>query len=234
MPRIARIVAVGHPHHVTQRGNYRQDIFDDDESRAKYLKFVQTESERYGLEILAYCLMSNHVHFIVVPETLGSMGNVFKYVNMKYSQYFNKKFGERGHLFQGRFFSTVMDEAHTMTCVKYIERNPVRAKMVKGPLEWKWSSANGHCGGKTKKQASLRLPRLQALFKYVGIDQKEWQKYLEQEDDAVEMRKIKENTIKGRPLAGVGFIKRLEEKLDRVLILKSRGRPRKKTEKHKK
>ena len=136
MPRIARVVAIGYPHHITQRGNYRQNLFVEDTDREKYLTFIQAESKRYGLQIIAYCLMTNHVHFIGVPESEDSMGNVFKYVNMKYSQYFNKKVGARGHLFQGRFFSSVMDERHTIACVRYIERNPVRAKiMIKASVD---------------------------------------------------------------------------------------------------
>ena len=104
MPRIARVVSQGYPHHITQRGNYRQKIFSVDTDYAKYLSFVESESKRYGLKILAYCLMPNHVHFIAVPQSEDSMGKVFKYVNMKYSQCYNKKIGASGHLFQGRFF----------------------------------------------------------------------------------------------------------------------------------
>ena len=91
MPRIARVVAVDHPHHITQRGNYRQDVFEDDNDRIRYLSLLQTESKKYGLDILVYCLMTNHVHFMVVPRKEDAMANVFKYVNMKYSQYYNKK-----------------------------------------------------------------------------------------------------------------------------------------------
>jgi len=87
MPRIARIVAAGYPHHITQRGNYQQKIFTDDTDRRKYLSFLHKESKRYYLDILAYCLMSNHVHFMAVPQSEDSLGEVFKYTNMKYSQY---------------------------------------------------------------------------------------------------------------------------------------------------
>ncbi len=104
MPRIARVAAQGYPHHITQRGNYRQKIFSGDPDREKYLTLINTESKRYGLKILAYCLMPNHVHFIAVPENDDSMGRVFKYGNMKYSQYYNKKIGEAGISFRGDSF----------------------------------------------------------------------------------------------------------------------------------
>jgi len=104
MPRIARIVAVGYPHHITQRGNYQQKIFANDADRKEYLSFLKKESKKYGLAILAYCFMSNHVYFIGISEREDSMGEVFKYAHMKYSQYYNKKTRAVGHLFQGRFF----------------------------------------------------------------------------------------------------------------------------------
>jgi len=81
----------GYPYHITQRRNYKQKIFVDDAGREKYLAFIEGESKRYSLKISAYCLIPNHVHFIVVPENDDSMRNVFKYANMKYSQYYNKK-----------------------------------------------------------------------------------------------------------------------------------------------
>lgn len=147
MPRIARVVAVGYPHHITQRGNYRQPIFAGEEDHRKYLSLIQLESERYGLEILAYCLMPNHVHVIGLPKTPETMAQVFKYVNMKYAQYFHRRTGARiGHLWQGRFFSCAMDETYTIACARYIERNPVRAGIVREPCQWKWSSARLHSG----------------------------------------------------------------------------------------
>src|SRR3989338_9543184 len=110
MPRIARVVAVGYPHHITQRGNYRQDIFLDDQDREYYLVLLKKESASYDLELLAYCLMTNHVHLIGVPHEEDSLAQVFKYVNMKYAQYFNQKCRSGvGHLWQGRFFSCVLD-----------------------------------------------------------------------------------------------------------------------------
>jgi len=86
MPRIARVVAARYPQHITQRGNYRQKIFADDTDRRKYLSLLKEESQRYHLIILAYCLMSNHVYFMVIPQGEDSMGKAFKYTNMKYFQ----------------------------------------------------------------------------------------------------------------------------------------------------
>lgn len=222
MPRIARVVAVGYPHHITQRGNYGQDIFTNDAEREKYLSLIHDESKRYELVILAYCLMKNHVHFIVVPAKEDTMGKVFKYVNMKYSQYFNKKRKVTGHLFQGRFFSSVMDESHTLACSRYLERNPVRASIVTKPWHWKWSSARIHCG--LEKSDKMNVNQ---LFNYIEEEQKTWKEFIAEKDDLHELKNIREQTIKGRPLADISFVKKLEKKLRRLLIPKPRGRPKK-------
>jgi len=223
MPRIARVVAVGHPHHITQRGNYRQKIFGDDTDRKKYISLLKAETKRYGLLILAYCLMPNHVHFIGIPEREDSMGNVFKYAHMKYSQYYNKKTRTTGHLFQGRFFSCIMDEPHTLVCARYIERNPVRAKIVKKPRLWKWSSAKIHCG--IDKRDELEVNR---LFDYVEEKQKGWKGFIEVPDNPNEVKQIRQQTRRGRSLGANDFVERLGEKFKKVLTLKPKGRPRKK------
>jgi putative transposase len=147
MPRIARIVAPGHPYHVTQRGNYRQAIFRNDEDRARYLSWVNEYSRKFHLSVWAYCLMDNHVHFIVQPREEKSLAKVFSVAHMRYAQYFNKERKASGHLWQGRFYSCLLDEPYLMAAMRYVDRNPVRAKMVKSPSQWKWSSAAAHIGG---------------------------------------------------------------------------------------
>ncbi len=226
MPRIARVVAEGYPHHITQRGNYRQNIFSDDADRKKYLSFLKQEAIRYQLSILTYSLMSNHVHFIVVPEKEDSMSKVFKYAHMKYSQYYNKRMNTSGHLFQGRFFSCIMDEAHTIACARYIERNAVRSKMVEKPELWEWSSAKTHCG--VDKHDELGVNK---LFDYIGYGPKEWKRFIDLSETTDEVRRIRESTRKGRPLGADSFIEVLEGKLNRVLKLKLRGRPKKRIDK---
>ena len=162
MPRIARIVAVGLPHHITQRGNYRQEVFLDDSDRRQYLSWIQDYSLKYRLSILAYCLMPNHVHYIAIPQEEDSLAKTFNIAHMRYSQYFNKKIKAGGHLWQGRFYSCILDEPHLLMAAKYIERNPVRARLVKKPWEWRWSSAPAHIGMESM------LFNLDDLFKLTG------------------------------------------------------------------
>jgi putative transposase len=146
MPRKARIVLEGIAHHITQRGNYKQKIFEDDEDKKVYLEFISKYAEDYDLKIYAFCLMTNHVHFIGVPEKSDSLAFTFKYAHMRYSQYFNRKHRNNGHLWQGRFFSCPLGEKHLNQAVRYVERNPVRAGIVKYPWDYLWSSAGVHSG----------------------------------------------------------------------------------------
>ena len=149
MPRIARVVLPGGPHHVTQRGNRRVDVFLDDQDRRRYLSLLSEYTGRHGVAIWAYCLMRNHVHFVAVPETAESLGRTFHDTHQTYAAWFNHKTKETGHLWQGRFYSTVLDDPHLWVAVRYVERTPVRAGLVDRAEDWPWSSAAAHCGDRT-------------------------------------------------------------------------------------
>jgi putative transposase len=222
MPRIARIVAVGLPHHITQRGNYRQNVFLDDDDRKQYLSWIQEYSNEYGLSILAYCLMQNHVHLIAIPDRQNSLAKTFNVAHMRYSQYFNKKMQTTGHLWQGRFYSCILDEPHLMVAAKYIERNPVRANIVRKPWEWKWSSALAHI----KKEESLI--RLKDLFKIIDMSCESWRQYIDSKEDEKTLDDMRKHTLTGRPLGAIEFIEKLEERFGRRLVALPRGRPTKK------
>ena len=146
MPRSARVVFEGVVHHITQRGNYRQNIFEDSADRKKYIEFVSEYSGKYHMKIYAYCLMTNHVHFLAAPLRRDSLAMTFKYAIMRYFNYFNKKNRRSGHLWQGRFYSCPLHHDHALEALRYVERNPVRAKMVRLPWEYEWSSAKEHVG----------------------------------------------------------------------------------------
>jgi putative transposase len=143
MARIARVVAVGHPHHIIQRGNRRQKVFFKDTDRLLYLNLLKEQGELYGLEYWAYCLMDNHVHLIAVPRKRDSF-QAFAKANWWYTKKINENHGWRGYLWQGRFLSYPMDEMYCFLGVRYVERNPVRAGMVKKSEDYIWSSARSH------------------------------------------------------------------------------------------
>ena len=222
MPRHARIIAQGFPHHITQRGNYRQDVFESDADRRRYLFWIEEYSRKYNLSIIAYCLMTNHVHFIVIPKDENSIARTFNTAHMCYSQYRNNKIGATGHLWQGRFFSCVMDERHLTIAARYIERNPVRAHIVKRPYEYTWSSANDHA-----HNTHTSIIDTGDFFEYVEIDQSRWKTFIDTPDDTEEVSAIRKKTMTGRPLGSESFIKKLEERLGERLNALPVGRPKK-------
>ena len=223
MPRRARIVAVGLPHHITQRGNFKQTVFEDDNDRRKYLTWIQEYSNKYKLSLLAYCLMSNHIHFIAVPHSRDSLARTFNTAHMRYAQYANKKMQHSGHLWQGRFFSCILDEQHLIAATRYVERNPVRAKLVNKPWQWKWSSAAVH----TQKGKSLLS--LGNFFALTDIHPSEWEGYIISDEDKNIVESIKKHTFVGRPLGSKQFLEKLKNKLQTQTKFPSltRGRPRK-------
>jgi len=220
MPRIARIVGLGLPHHITQRGNYKQEVFLDDFDRTRYLAWVQEYSVEYSLSILAYCLMNNHVHFIAIPNRKDSLAKTFNTAHMRYSQYFNRKIKSRGHLWQGRFYSCVLDENHLLAASKYVERNPVRAKLAKKPWEWIWSSALAHINNRQEG-----IVKLADLLKIIDMSPERWKEYISLEDNLDTIEDIRKYSISGRVLGTEIFIKKIEVSLDRKLVALPRGRP---------
>ncbi len=148
MSRIARVVAVGLPHHVTQRGNNRQQVFFDDDDRRFYLLTLAKYGRKHGVDIWGYCLMDNHVHVLAVPEREESLARCFAGTNLVYTQYINRKRSRSGRLWQNRFFSCPVDnDSYLWPVLRYIERNPVRAGMVKQAWQYEWSSARHHAKG---------------------------------------------------------------------------------------
>jgi putative transposase len=131
MPRTARIIAAGYPHHITQRGNNRATVFFDDEDRQTYLKVLAGYAQRYHVRIRAYCLMNNHIHLLVVPETKTALSRGIGSTNLMYTQYLNRKLNQSGRIRQNRFFSCVVESDQYLWAVaRYIERNPLKAGLA--------------------------------------------------------------------------------------------------------
>ncbi len=222
MPRRARLVVTGIPHHVTQRGNYRQNVFEIRQDYQKYCYWASQYALEYRVDILAYCLMSNHVHFIVVPHTPDGLARFFNTTHMRYSQYKNKDCKRKGHLWQGRFYSSVLDGIHLLRAVRYVEQNPVRARIVKRPGDYIWSSAREHLGME-------RAPVLKTAgaHEMLNIGRKEdWNIFLGQEDYQM-ADWMREKTQKGGVLGTDQFIRILERRTGIVLGDRPVGRPSK-------
>lgn len=143
MARRPRVVIPGIPHHVTQRGNDRQPVFYSNANRSFYLSLLARHSARYGMEVLGYCLMKNHVHLIAVPEREDSLARTFARTHSEYTASVNRTRQRTGHLWQNRFFSCPMSPTHVDRALLYVDMNPVRAGLV-APWDWLWSSARTH------------------------------------------------------------------------------------------
>jgi putative transposase len=217
MPRISRAVAVGYPHYATQRGNYRQIVFEEDRDYLLYLQWLKEYAKKYFLKVWAYCLMSNHVHFVCVPHENDSLSKTFNALNMRYSQYFNQKKEIKGHLWQGRFYSCILDERHAYEAIRYVENSPVRAKIVKRADDYLWSSARSH----VYKEANPILEDECYLIKNTD----DWLAYLMEKDDEALVNNIREKMKTGRPCGDEPFVRRIEELLKRKLMPLPRGRP---------
>ena len=144
LPRTARFVVPERPHHVTQRGNRQQDIFLQSGDQLMYKQLLAAACERHRVDCIAWCLMTNHVHLVLVPGNADGLRAVMSSVHTAYSQRINLREGTTGHLFQGRFASYAMDDPHMMAAVRYVENNPVAAGLVASAAEWPWSSARAH------------------------------------------------------------------------------------------
>lgn len=222
MPRLARNVFPGIPHHITQRGNRREDIFFTDDDRHAYLNWLREYCREHQVDVLAYCLMTNHIHLVVVPNTEDALNRVFKPLHMRYAQCINKQRDWKGHLWQGRYFSSPLDDAYLWAAIRYVERNPVRAKMVRKAERYRWSSAAAHCG----LQDDSVLTQKQKWKKQ--FDQiSNWSDWLAEGEDKNQLLVIRRNIDKGLPCGSERFIKKLEKVAGKVLQYRPQGRPRK-------
>jgi putative transposase len=220
MPKIARTVIPGISQHVTQRGNRREDIFFQDADRQHYLQLLLEYSTKHGLKILPYCLMTNHVHLACIPEKARKFGMVFRPLDLRYAQHINFKLGMTGRLWQGRPFSCALDDEHLIAAVRYVERNPVRARMVRKAEQYPWSSAGAHCG----LREDPMLSPIQAL---VPVRTEDWSAWLAEKEDEGMLATICLQTRTGRPAGDKEFVLALESKLGRRLLARPIGRPRK-------
>jgi len=214
MARIARVVLPGYPHHITQRGNRRQDVFFQGSDYRYYLKELKQWCSSEHMDIWAYCLMTNHVHLIVKPEENSNMGKAIGETHRRYTRMINFRHNWRGYLWQGRFASYPMDEEWLLQSVAYVELNPVRAGMVQFAWEYPWSSVHAHLSG----EDSLGLVNIDAMREYVV----NWQSYLlGAVSDSNEV--FKKHELTGRPLGTEPFIEKAEKILGRKLKKRKPG-----------
>ena len=208
MPRTARIVIPGTPHHITHRGNNREAVFLCEHDYWHYVRLLLKYSQDGHMRILGYCMMPNHVHIIAIPATEETFECVFRETQRRYTTHFNRKYKRAGHLWQNRYFSCPMDESHTINALAYVELNPVRAGLAGTPDAYPWSSAEAHC----RRDRPDPLLNLDRWHRYWTAE--EWQNKLHQiAEDRGFGESLRRCTQRGVPLGDAAFRKKMREKL---------------------
>ena len=220
MPRIARVIAAGYPHHITQRGNRRLPTFFGDEDYHHYLRLMSQMLRKYDVAVWAYCLMPNHVHLIAVPQTEDGLRRGIGEAHRRYTRMINLREGWCGHLWQGRFASFPLDDNYLLASARYVERNPVAAGLVETPWDYLWSSARAHVEGEDDI-----LVQVKPLLDIVA----DWQDFISQETPKEMIKAYGSHERTGRPLGDEPFLDRLERATGRELKMKKPGRKRAKT-----
>ena len=215
MARLARVVVPGLPHHVTQRGNRRQTVFFSDDDYQAYRALLAEHCAAAGVAVWAYCLMPNHVHLILVPADETALHRALAEAHRRYTRRVNFREGWRGYLWQGRFASFVMDDGYLLAAARYVELNPVRAKLAKRAEDWPWSSAAAHLSGHDDGLVSVA-----PLLERVG----NWRTFLDEGIAAVALEDLRGHERTGRPLGADAFVAGLEDRLGRPLRPRKPGR----------
>lgn len=227
MPRKRRFHLPGVPVHVVQRGNNRAPSFFSDTDRLAYLDFLSESCGRYGVEVHAWVLMTNHVHLLVSPQDRDSLTLMMQWLGAKYVRLINHIYGRTGCLWESRYKGCLIDtERYMLACMRYIELNPVRAGMVAAPADYRWSSFHCNAFG-----AADKVTRPHPLYLALGENPLERQ-YAYREafrghmDNAL-LHQIRTATHTGTPLGNDRFREQIEEALGRKVGWQRRGRPRK-------
>lgn len=215
MARLARIVLPGVAHHITQRGNRREPVFFEDGDYALYLDLLAEAARRSGVAIWAYCLMPNHVHIVAVPSDEDGLRRTFRYVHRHYTGYINARMRVTGHLWQGRFSSVAMDEAHLVSALRYVALNPVRARLVERAEDWRWSSVRAHIAGESSVYVNVApaLERVGDFSVFLG----------EAFDEAMTYAALRKAESIGRPVGSKAWITDMEARTGLTLAPAKRG-----------
>ena len=224
MPRRTRMYLPGLPYHVVQRGNNREPCFFEPENYLFYLELWKTVPRRYRVSVHAFCLMTNHIHFLLTPETRTGISNTMKVVGSRYAQYINLKYKRTGTLWEGRHRSSlVQSERYLLSCMRYIELNPVRAGMVKQPDEYKWSSYEINAWG-----GECWLTPHAEYFRLAGNDIERYHAYRElfrHQLGGADLHLIRQSAHYCQPVGDDRFRKIIEEKYGIKIGQSKRGRP---------
>ncbi|MDH3975021.1 MAG: transposase [Deltaproteobacteria bacterium] len=215
MPRKPRIEFEGAFYHVTTRGNQRQNIYKDEEDFRKYLEILTRYKKRYGFNLYAYVLMSNHVHLLVETGSI-SLSKIFQGINQSFTLYFNKKYNLSGHLFQGRYRAILCEkDAYLLSLLKYIHLNPVRAGMVKDVKDYRWSSHKVYTG-ETKQTELIDADDVLGIFSIKRSNARELYQCFISDAETIEKQDVY-RTVDQQLLGNEAFIDEVIKKSSRVI-----------------
>jgi len=231
MPRKPRFYLPGIPAHIIQRGNNRQAIFFAEDDYLAYLRWLKEGAKQHGCRLHAYVLMTNHVHLLMTPHEKGSISRAIQYVGRRYVTYVNARYGRSGTLWEGRHKGClVADDQYLLTCMRYIELNPVRAGMVTRPVDYRWSSYQSNASGEMEQ--GLDPHRL-----YLGLGGSSlerahaYRELFRSSLDPEEVHALRATAQTGTPLGNDRFRAEVESMLARSVGQPRRGRPAKRVEK---
>ena len=225
MARISRPAAPFLPHHVIHRGNNRQVIFGDREDFRYYLTCLNWAKKHYSTSLYAYVLMTNHVHLLLEPKGLNDLGQCMKRVAGRYTRYVNRKYHRTGTLWEGRFRSSIVEgERYLLAVSRYIEMNPVRAKMVGHPREYPWSSYSSHV--EAKSDGLVDFDHWYRGLGQEGLQQgKAYEAWLERSIPKGEWEIIREGIRRSGLVGGRRFKDQVAALLGRFIHNRGPGRP---------
>ena len=213
--RLARVVIPGIPHHVTQRGNGRGRTFFEDGDYTLYLDLLAAAAERAQTEVWAYCLMPNPVHIVLTPSDERGLSRTFGELHRRYTGFINARRRTTGHLWQGRFGSVAMDEAHFVTALRYVSLNPVRARLVAQTEDWAWSSVRAHLS-RTDDHVVRVAPGLARTGDFASFLGEEF-------DEALTYAALRRAESVGRPVGSADWLEEMAARTGRVLAARKRG-----------
>ncbi len=226
MPRVGRVVLPDYPHHIVQRGHNRQVVFAQEYDFLNYLENLQDLKVQYGIQLFAYCLMTNHVHLLLQPgEAIADLGKFMKALAARTTRYFNRLERRSGTLWESRYKSSpVQTEQYLLACCRYIELNPVRARMVDHPGEYRWSSYMARMGDAGSDWLDID-PVYLALADEDESRRHKYQTFLEEAIPSGEWELIREAVKRNQLTGNTRFADEVEQIVGRRVERRGPGRP---------
>jgi len=226
MPRTARIAPEENVYHILTRGNNRQDVFKDEKDYERYREILKRYKEKYKFKLYHYALMRNHVHLVLeTTEKGGKLPEIMKGINLSYVQYYKNKHRHIGHFWQDRYKSIIISkDDYLLACGSYVELNPVRARVVEDPKDYKWSSYNAYAYGK-KDYIVDEHPIYKGLSKDEGDRRKKYREFVK---GMIKEKAAMKGEMNRRVVYGSeDLIKKVEKEYKIGAVIRLKGRPKK-------